>query len=153
MAFVLVAFMVLFILGALVFMAIKSTQLKDSATSIREEQAMAAVRRLSGTPEFAWTSDTCSQCVDADKALMIKEEKAYQSFWNNVPFLQFQFITTNSTAECTLQTYPACSTITLINGTGDFRTQDSFVALCRYDGSIGRKRCELGRISMGVASA
>lgn len=156
MAFVLVAFILLFGLAALFYFSFKLNSLKSAATDIRHEQAQELVRKMSASPEFAWTVDDCASCVDEDKVFALKNITSYTGFWgNNIGKLQIKKVypSDNKTIECTRANYPSCNTITLINKKSNYTSEEAFVALCRFDSLYSETRCELGKIVMGVNSA
>lgn len=155
MAFVLVAFVILFGLTALFYLSIKTSSLRNDATTIRQEQTQELIRKMAGAPEFSWTRDDCSSCVDMDKVMALKDQPAYRDFWSNdITFLQIKEIYGENTTvrECTRKNYPACSTITVVDKGRNYTAQQAFVALCRSDPSDARARCVLGKIVMGAAS-
>lgn len=157
LAFVLVAFVILFGLAALFFLSVKFAGVRGDVDSLRHERAQELVQKLATTPEFSWTVEDCTSCVDLDKVLALKNQSGlYQSFWGEeVILLRVQQIYPRAARdeECTSVTYPSCSRITLIDrGTG-YSTDEAFVALCRLEGQPVHTRCTLGKIIMGVKSA
>lgn len=155
MAFVLVAFMILFGIVALFYVSIKTSSLKTEATELRHDQARELVRKLASYPELR--SSECASCVDLDKALVLKKRKSYDGFWGkNIAFLKIKMIyPSNNTKEieCSVGTYPACNTITLINSNETYVSEEAFIAVCRYEGNEGYVKCELGKIVIGVIGA
>lgn len=147
MAFVLVAIVIFFALAAIFYINIRVGSLRGSADSLREDSARELVRKLSGSPELAWSATDCSSCIDEDKALSLKNKKEYSDFWD-VAFLQIEKVYPESQGECDKANYPDCKTITLVNE-GDYIAHTAFVALCRYDSEEDYNKCELGRISVG----
>lgn len=150
MAFVLVATLVFFSLVGLFYFSIKIKTLEKEAISLREDEAKELVRKFSSAPEVAWTATDCANCIDLDKALVLKDKKSYQGFWN-LPFVQISKIyPETSSKECTKLNYPDCSTITLAKENKDFITHESFISLCRFESSQGGyTKCELGKIIIG----
>jgi len=85
MAFVLVALIILFSMASLVYFSIKYSNLKNDVESLREQNVIESVRKLSGTAEFSWTaSGDCSSCIDLDKVLVLKDMDSYENFWKDV---------------------------------------------------------------------
>lgn len=151
MAFVLVAFMIFFGLVLVLYVAIKTGSLESSVEDLREQQAQEQVRRLTGSPEFIFSSGSCSSCIDFDKVfalkLLLARNPEYASLWNT-RFLQISKV--GPSIECTIQNYPDCTTITLVDAEADFSSVDSFIAVCNYDPTIERIRCSLGKALLGV---
>ena len=147
MAFVLIAIMIFFALVGLFYLTIRLSTLKEDVSLQRGDEAKELVRKLADSPEFSWTSSQCSGCVDLDKAMLLKERKSYQGFWN-IDYLKIQFIYPNNEGECTRANYPNCSTITIASKTKEFGiTESSFVSLCRQEfKESGYKKCALGKI-------
>ena len=147
MAFVLVAIMIFFAIVALVYLRVRVSSLKEDVSLQRSDEAIETIRKITNTPEFISSKD-CDNCADADKIILLKEKKDYQSFWN-LDFLQIKIIYPKKPdKECTRANYPDCSTITLVNKTKNFGTAKSaFIALCRQEFSeSGYRKCELGKI-------
>lgn len=150
MAFVLVAIMIFFAIVALFYISVRSASLKGDVNVLREDEARESVKKISGSPEFAWSITDCASCVDLDKIMVLKNRTSYQGFFD-FPFLQIEKIYPKSEGECTKQNYPDCGTITLIKEK-NYIAHSAFVALCRYDAVFGSK-CELGKINIGFRSA
>lgn len=147
MAFVLLGIIAFFALVALFYFAIRSSSLTKEAEIGREDRARELVRRLSASPEFAFSG--CQNCLDFDNALIIKERTAYQKFWG-LDYLRIEKVYPNSdNPECNKLNYPDCQGVTIIKEGSEYGTPVwSFAALCRkesYSGEIYTK-CELGKI-------
>lgn len=155
MAFVLVAFILLFGLILTFYVSIRLSSVKQDVNELRHEQAQALVNNLAGSPEFAWTLDDCASCIDLDKVFMLKNQSAaYRTLWGTtIVLLRVDRIYPISAqeVECTSATYPECTRITLLNQGTEYTTDESFVALCRLE--AGKRICTLGTMIMGVASA
>ena len=154
MAFVLVAFMIFFGFVALFYLSVKTRSLSDDAGELQYEKARAEVRKLAAAPELAWTIDDCSSCIDLDKAIALKDTNLHLSIWeDSFSNLQIKRIypITQEDNECTRQTYPDCTQLTLIENRQAYTSVDTFVALCRYNGAIKQSICELGKIIAGVS--
>ena len=108
MAFVLIAIIVFFAMVALVYFSIRLSNLREDVTTQREQAARETVRKLSDIPEFSWAG--CSNCIDMDKVVMLKERTTYTNFWD-LDYLSIEKIYPNRTArECTPSNYPDCTT-------------------------------------------
>ena len=146
MAFVLVAIMIFFAIVALFYITIRTNTLRDDAGLQREEEAKELVRKLSDSPEFSWTASSCSNCIDLDKVMALKDKPEYKNFWN-IDYLMVEIVyPAKNGVECGRGNYPDCSTITLVNKTiGTPIT--AFVAVCRQEfRQRGYPICELGRL-------
>lgn len=154
MAFVLVAFIILLGLVAVFFISVKTSSLRKDASSIKHEQAQELVRKLAGTPEFAWTSEDCASCVDLDKIMALKNRTSYRNLWGeSITLLQIRRVypSPGEEIECTNGNYPACTKITLLDKRENYTSEDAFVALCHIEPQAYAK-CDLGKIVMGVSS-
>jgi hypothetical protein len=151
MAFVLIAIIIFFAMVALVYFSIRLSGLRADVATQREQAAKETVRKLSDIPEFSWAG--CSNCIDFDKAVMLKGKDSYKNFWD-VDYLAIERIYPNRTAgECTSSNYPACTTLVLINKTGNYGTPVSaFVALCGFDATSNEIKCDLGKIYASAKS-
>jgi hypothetical protein len=149
MAFVLVAMMIFFALVALFWVSLRSNTLENDVSTLREEEIIETVRKMSGSPELTWTSaGDCAACIDFDRALLLKERRSYDGFWEKIELLQIVRVhpTFGEGVECTRENYPECDSITLVEQDSNFRSQSAFVALCRYESVEGYNKCDLGKI-------
>ena len=148
MAFVLMAMMVFFGMVALFVLNVSFSGLKENVQDLRANEAQALVQKMSATPEFSWTITDCAYCIDEDKVLLLKNRTSYDGFWN-LAFLQIEKIYPEEKGECTKDNYPDCGTITIVDTKEAMRTEEAFVALCRYEPVDQYTRCELGKIHAG----
>ena len=147
MAFVLVALIIFFAMVSLFYFSIRVSNIQKSAVSLSEDAAKELVRKLSGTPEFAWTATDCASCIDLDKVILLKNRKAYSGFWS-LDYLAVERVYPSKEGECTKGNYPNCNKITIINKTLSYGSPAwAYVALCRQDfAKSAYVKCELGRI-------
>ena len=148
MAFVLVALMIFFGLVSLIYFRLRVSNIEDSAINLKEEEAKELVKKLSGSAEFAFTSEDCSNCIDFDKALILSERKSYEGFWN-LEYLEIQRVYPESEGICDRRNYPECNNLKIIDKeeyTGEI--VGSFVSLCRWESGKGEGyyKCEIGKI-------
>jgi len=115
MAFVLVAFVLFFAILGMVFFSFYSSNLKKRAEILRQEEAYQIANSIASSPEFIYSSEDCSNCIDLDKVLMLKE-KNYANFLNiNSLWIEIVYPEpSNPDLECTKFNYPNCGRITLI---------------------------------------
>jgi hypothetical protein len=145
MAFVLVAILIFFSIAAIFYINFRLAGLKEGVDVLRAEEAKEIVRKLSQSPELSWNQE-CSECIDFDKALVLKESKEYKNFWD-LEHLRIELIYPEKKGECNRQNYPECRTVTLVNKSADFGIPErAFIALCRYDSQQKGEKCELGAI-------
>ena len=143
MAFVLVAIVIFFALVIMIYLVTRTGSLKESAEEQRREEVQLLGLKLADSPEFSWSG--CSGCIDIDKAVAVKERRAYKDFWK-VYYLMIERVYPNHTIrECTREVFPDCNTITIINSTYYGTPTAAYVALCGYDEN-NHDKCELGRI-------
>ncbi|HLC54484.1 MAG TPA: hypothetical protein VJK07_02525 [Candidatus Nanoarchaeia archaeon] len=154
MAMVLVAFVIFFVLVGVFVLSVKLSSVRESAGSARENEARALVHKLASTPEFSWTYEDCSACVDLDKLLLLKDQDAYRDFWgNSIGLIKVQRLyPTEGTEylECTSSNYPECDQITIYDKQEGYTAQNAFVALCRLEGEPLEPRCQFGQLVAGV---
>lgn len=148
MAFMLIAIMIFFSMVGLIYFAITLSNLETKAQALGDEEAMRTVRKISSTPELAFTVDSsCSSCVDLDKAFVLKTYSGYKELWN-LDYLMIEIISPQPIlAECTTFNYPDCNTITIVdNSQNTIATKTAFIALARFDQSKNTVVYELGKI-------
>lgn len=152
MAFVLVAIIVFFAIVALFYINIRVHNLREDVSLQRSEEAGELVKKLATTAEFEWTASSCSNCIDLDKAMILKEKAmnksgGYYGFWN-LDYLKIEVVYPEKSGECEYGIYPDCQSITIIKKTKLIGTPESaFVALCRQEfKGGGYAKCELGKI-------
>jgi hypothetical protein len=144
MAFVLMAIFVFFVLVGVLYVSFKSASLEGSAEDLREEAASELVKKLASSPEFSWTED-CANCLDFDKAFVLKDRESYEGFWN-LDYLMIEVIG-GTGEECNPSTYPECGKISIIEKENYGTPKQAFVAVCWYENTNGGyNRCGLGRI-------
>lgn len=157
MAFVLLAFMLLFGLVLMFYVSLRLSGLKGDLNDLRHEQAQESVRRLASSPEFAWTMEDCSSCIDLDKVYVLKNHSGvYSALWgSHVKVLRIQTVypVPAREIECNSATYPDCTRITLRSQPSGYSSEEVFVALCRLEGQPISKQCKIGKIIMGVENA
>lgn len=148
MAFVLVAFIIFFVILGLFYFSVRIADMGDEVKLGKEQKTMELIRKISATPELGWRE--CSNCVDLDKALAMKEKNDVYSY-NKLFDLDYLVIERiypeQNEAECQKSNYPSCNKITIVKMREEYGVSySSFVALCRWDNSINSEVCELGRI-------
>ncbi len=153
MAFMLIAVTLLFAFVGLFIIGIKFSGLKQTATSLEEENAMLLVSKLANSPEFSCGkvfSFGKTNCIDADKVMMLKDNENYKGFWGvNEIKIKKIYPQNNENIECTMENYPNCNIITVYSDNSENRNyKQNFVSLCRkemVENSIYDK-CELAKL-------
>lgn len=154
MAFMLVAITLFFILAGLFIITIRFSGLKENAELLEEKNALLLASKIADSPEFSCEGafgKSMANCIDTDKIMALKSRistGAYRDFWS-VDGIEIRWVFPSEITECTLENYPSCGKITLVNaesGTGIA----NFVSLCRKE-SINNKgviynKCEVGKI-------
>lgn len=154
MAFVLVAIFIFFGLASLFFFTVGLGNLKQSVNDISSENAKQLAYQLASTPELSWSDETCSNCIDSLKTLIVKDHRdIYLQYWN-LDYLVIETTYPEKQGECALQNYPNCRTITLANRTDYYGTPaTAYVSICRHEKvSSGGSYpvCEIGLIHASV---
>ncbi len=154
MAFMLMGIVLFFILVGIFWLSLKSASLKKGAANLEQEQAIALALSMADSPEL-----TCgSQCVDLNKAMVLKNTKIFEGLWpvSEVNIRKvYPEIGINIVKECTINTYPDCNIITIKNTNGgqEKSTSSSYVKLCHTERNIEGytyQKCELGEIIVKI---
>lgn len=153
MAFMLVAAMIFFAMVGMVYFSISLSNLKDKAIELQDKEARETVRKISGIPEFAFTSSgDCSSCIDFDKAMQMKDSNVYQNLWN-FDYLMIERLDSNlKNVECTRANYPNCGKIILINKSSEIATKTAFVSVAFWDERLNWFRYDTGRVHASARS-
>ena len=158
MAFMLIAVTLFFVLVGLFFLIFGLSNLKESATSLREQNAMLLVTRLANSPEFSCGrafDNAGTNCRDADKAMMIQANAGkYAGFWGEVTNIEIRKIyPLESNVDCNLGNYPNCNVIKILGSETAGYYHTNFVALCgkTSDGAENYDKCEVARLMVGYA--
>ena len=153
MAFMLMAVTLLFVLAGLFFLVVGLSGLKDSATDLREKNAMLLVTRLSNSPEFSCGrafDNAGTNCIDADKVMIVRENAGkYKDYWGEVSNIKIEKIyPSENNIECNLGNYPDCSTIRILGNETSGYYSSNFVSLCRKatDGKEVYDKCEVAKL-------
>jgi len=156
MAFMLMAVTLFFVLVGLFFLVFGFSNLKDSATSLREQNAMLLVTRLANSPEFSCGrafDNAGTNCVDADKAVMMQANSGkYAGFWGEVTNIEIRKVyPVENDVDCNIGNYPNCNVIKIIDSKTTGYYQTNFVALCSKasDGVGVYDKCEIARLMVG----
>jgi hypothetical protein len=152
MSFMLLAVFLFFALVGIIIVTIKFSDLKQSATDLKEQNAILLVSKLANSPEFSCGEAFGTQktdCIDEDKIMMLKANIGkYVNFWGVSNIEIRRVYPKNNGIECTTLNYPKCDTIKLINESTLGYDKSNFVVLCRkenYKGNIVNV-CEMGKI-------
>lgn len=153
-AFVLIAVTLFFVLVGMFFLNIKLDQMEESASALKEKEAITLVSRLSNSPEFSCGSsfegEVKGTCIDFDKVMALKKNMdEYREMWD-VDGIEIRKIypveEEGEIIPCTNETYPECNKLTLIESgrTG----KESYVSLCRKAdlGYYTKNKCEIGKV-------
>jgi hypothetical protein len=152
MSFMLLGVFLFFALVGMIILTVKFSDLKQSATDLKEKNAILLVTKLANSPEFSCGEVYGTQktdCIDEDKVMMLKENIGkYADFWGVSNIEIRRIYPPNNGIECTKLNYPKCDTIRLINKSALGFDKSNFVALCRkekYKNNI-INICEMARI-------
>ncbi len=145
MAFVLVAIIIFFALVALIYLSIALGGFEKTAGELKNKEAKELVKKLAGSAELS--IEGCSNCVDFDKAIILKERDSYKGFWN-LGYFAIEITYPESPAtECNKANYDECNKITLIDNAEMGNVNSAFVSVCRIENSKGAyRKCGIGKI-------
>ena len=155
MAFMLIAVTIFLVMAGMFILMIRFSSLKDTAKLLEEKNALLLTSKVADSPEFSCGNafgSPRSNCIDTDKVMALKGSRLqnYDGFWG-IDGLEIRKVypaEASSSAECSLENYPQCGRITLIEsskGTGI----SNFVSLCRKEqnqDSLVYDKCEIGMI-------
>ena len=148
----LMAITLFFVLVGIFALVISTSNLRQTALALEEENAMLLVSRLANSPEFSCGEafgTSKINCVDADKVIILKENSdKYSEFWG-IENLEIRK-QGESSVQCNLGNYPNCDIIKLypLNITSEY---SNFISLCWKDLSDGEvyNKCEVARLIVG----
>jgi len=153
-AFMLIAVTLFFILIGLFVLGIVYSGIKKTAENLDEKNVMLLVSKLASSPEFscggAFNSGEIN-CIDADKAMVLKDKKEYNGFWGVSAIEIRKIYPVNEGQECSIENYPECDLIKIYSGeTGQGNYISNFVSLCRKEKIEETERvydkCELAKL-------
>jgi len=150
MVFMILAITLFFVLVLIFYFATKVNDMKQDVIDLDREKASRLATKIASNPEFTFRGK--SNAIDSDKLMILKEQKAYKNYWENINgFLIKKLAPETKNAECTLQNYPDCDEIKIFN-VGKGVTSSSYVALCRIENvnGIGYDKCELAILSIYI---
>jgi len=147
MAFVLMAIFVFFVLVGLFLISMQSRNLNKNAQEIKDEKALKALQSLVDSAELSCGVGVMN-CIDADKAMVLKESRAYQNYWDlSGAYLVTIYPRYDEAIECTSTNYPNCNLIRIFGEVAG-SCPGNFVALCRKESVNGNvyDNCNLAKI-------
>jgi hypothetical protein len=149
MAFMLIAVTLLFVLVGVFFIAIRLYDVRKTATSLEEKNALLLVSKLANSPEFSCGNSFGSSranCIDFDKLIALNGmTNKYQTFWGVTKIYVKKIYPADETI-CTDENYPNCGMIKLLDKkVNSTAFTSNFVSLCRKDKSETAiyDKCEL----------
>ena len=154
MAFMLIAVTLFLVMAGMFILVIRFSSLQDTVELLEERNALLLVSKIADSPEFSCGNAfgaARSNCIDTDKAMaLIGRLRDYSGFWgvSGIEIRQIYPKDTETGRECTLENYPECGKITIIDS-GEGTGISNFVSLCRKEqgqDSLVYDKCELGRI-------
>jgi hypothetical protein len=158
MAFMLIAVIIFFAFVGMAFLSFQLSELRSSAGTLEEKNALLLVTKLSNSPEFSCGKsfgNAKANCIDADKVMVLKENIGkYKNFWG-VENIEIRKIYPPQTdeEECTIGNYPECNIIK-IRDSNEGISYSNFVSLCRKEKVIFQEtesiqtKCELAKLSV-----
>jgi len=142
-----------FVLVGMFVLVFMFSGLKESATELKERNAMLLVTKLANSPEFSCGESFGSNrinYIDADKVMILRENiNKYTDFWDvsNIEIRKI-YPKTESEIICNLGNYPNCNVIRVRLKNVAGTDLSNFVSLCRKESSEGEvyDKCELARL-------
>lgn len=151
MSFMIIALVVFFIIVLLFYLAISLSGLKQRFDASTRAGNILLVSKIAESPEFSCADASSILCVDEDKILALKQNKAYTSFFQ-VDGLKIETLRllNESQLECSLGNYPNCNIITIVSNKSNSVADSSFISLCRkeYKNGYTYNKCEPAKITI-----
>jgi hypothetical protein len=165
MSFMLIAVFMFFSLVGMIMVTMMLSNLRESATNLREQNAKLMASRIASSPEFSCGEvygGVKTDCIDLDKVMALKENiDKYSKFWgvSNIQIKRIYppLLINNQPreVECTRANYPRCNLIEVISNSDSGYDRFNYVILCRkerYKNDIVN-RCEMGQIILRYEEA
>jgi hypothetical protein len=152
MAFMLIAVTLLFALVGLFVIGIMSGGLKKAASELEEENAALLASKIANSPEFSCEGAFRygeTNCVDADKVMMLKNKKDYAGFWGVAEIEIRKIYPSEKAVVCEEENYPECNLIEVYSeNTIKGSAKSNFISLCRKENAEGEiyDKCEIAEI-------
>ena len=153
MTFMLIAVTFLFILVGVFFLSIRLYNLRKTASSLEEQNAMLLVSKLANSPEFSCGNSfggRRTSCVDFDKSIALKNKaEEYSDFWGVAKIELRKVYPSEGNVLCNINNYPDCDIVVILDKKVNTQPAVSnFVALCRKEsnGAIIYDKCELAEL-------
>jgi hypothetical protein len=149
MIFMIVAVGLLFVLVGVFFLSINLSNIKQTATSLAEENSMLLVSKVANSPEFSCGNafgTSRANCIDFDKIIYLAKMGDYSNFWGVAKIEVRKILPNDGDTVCTSDNYPNCGIVNVLNKNVKILPYSSnFVSLCRKetDGKIIYDKCEL----------
>lgn len=151
MAFMLIAITLFFALVGLLVLTFFTGNLKKIATESEENNAIKLVEKLADSPEFSCGNafSAKSYCIDEDKAMILKDNKKYENFWQ-IAEIEIIKVYPKENVECIEENYPNCGKITIFSKETNKISKSSFVTLCRKEKDAQTEmtydKCEMAKL-------
>ena len=152
MAFMLIAVTLLFAFVGLFVISMRTSGIRERANLLAEENAVLLVGKLANSPEFSCGElfEGRSNCIDADKAMVLKDARVYDGFWEvNEIKIKKIYPSLNGEVECTESNYPDCNVIEIYSDDSENRNyRSNFVSLCRKElvEEEIKDKCEIAKL-------
>jgi len=159
MTFMLIAVTFLFILVGVFFLSIRLYNLKKTASSLEEQNALLLVSKLANSPEFSCGNSfgrSRTSCVDFDKLISLQGRlEEYSELWGVAKIELRKVYPSEGNVVCDANNYPNCDLVEILDKNVNMQPASSnFVSLCRKesDGIIIYDKCELARLMVSSES-
>ncbi len=157
MAFMIVAVVVLLVMVGMFVLNIRHANLKQTASELNKQNAVLLASKIANSPEFSCGTAygiQRSNCVDFDKVMIVKNNLwKYEDFWGisnlEIMIIHDDFRGRDGITPCTMENYPNCNNIVLIDKPISGNDISSFVTICRKENlghSEPEELCRLGKI-------
>jgi hypothetical protein len=157
MIFMLIAVTLLFILVGVFFLSISLYNLKKTAASLEEENAMLLVSKIANSPEFSCGNSFGSSrtnCIDFDKLMALKDRiDDYSEFWGVAKIELRKIYPSEGKIVCDNTNYPNCDIIKIFDNKANSQSASSnFVSLCRKEATETKvyDKCELALLMISA---
>lgn len=136
MAFMLMAITLFFVLVGIFVIVIRFSGLKEASQTLESENAMLLVSKLANSPEFSCGNafGALSNCIDADKVMILKDNEEYKSFFGVAEIEVRKIYPDNGDTICNNENYEDCGIIKVLDrNVKTLASSSNFVSLCRKE--------------------
>lgn len=151
MAFMLLAVTLFFVLAGMVILVIRFAGLKETVSTLEEENSMFLVSKLANSPEFSCGNayGALTNCVDFEKVISLKENSNYENFWSVADIEIRKVYPDGGNTKCNANNFEECGVIKILSrNVPSLPSFSNFVTLCAKVSAEATtyNKCELAKL-------